>query len=135
MSKIEWTKKTLNPVKVYEGNRFPRLGASRVTVDGQPLRHVCRHSPDGFEWGYGGSGPADLALSILADCLGLERADRLYQDFKWAFVAKFQYEGWQITSDQIEAWAGEMEQTNGPVTCSEPDMALVTHLEGREGLE
>jgi hypothetical protein len=30
-----------------------------------PLRHICYHSPTGFEIGYGGSGPADLALSIL----------------------------------------------------------------------
>lgn len=34
-----------------------------------PLRHVMLHSPTGFEWGYGGSGPADLALSILCDVL------------------------------------------------------------------
>lgn len=27
--------------------------------------HTQHHSPDGFEIGYGGSGPADLALSIL----------------------------------------------------------------------
>ena len=26
---------------------------------------VIRHSPDGFNWGYNGSGPADLALNIL----------------------------------------------------------------------
>lgn len=92
-------------IRTYEGNRFPRQGQYRVTVNGAPLRHVCRHSPDGFEWGYGGSGPADLALSILTDCLGKDRADSLYQDFKFAFVARFQYEGWRITSDVIEAWA------------------------------
>src|SRR5262245_24208675 len=26
---------------------------------------VVQHSPGGFEWGYGGSGPSDLALNIL----------------------------------------------------------------------
>jgi hypothetical protein len=26
---------------------------------------IIYHSPCGFEWGYGGSGPADLALNIL----------------------------------------------------------------------
>ena len=35
-----------------------------------PLHHVIYHSPTGFAWGYGGSGPADLAMSILADHLG-----------------------------------------------------------------
>jgi hypothetical protein len=34
------------------------------------LRHVCIHSPDGFEVGHGGSGPSDLALSILAHHFG-----------------------------------------------------------------
>ena len=31
------------------------------------LPHVVLHSPTGFGWGYGGSGPGDAALSILAD--------------------------------------------------------------------
>jgi hypothetical protein len=35
-----------------------------------PLPHIIHHSPTGFECGYPGSGPADLALSILADLLG-----------------------------------------------------------------
>ena len=35
-----------------------------------PLRHVPKHSPAGFNWGYGGSGPADLARSLLIDALG-----------------------------------------------------------------
>jgi Family of unknown function (DUF6166) len=33
---------------------------------------IANHSPDGFEWGYGGSGPAQLALAILADHIGPE---------------------------------------------------------------
>lgn len=44
-----------------------------VREDGQPtrlLRHVVRHSPTGFAWGYAGSGPADLARSLLVDALG-----------------------------------------------------------------
>src|SRR5204863_5783137 len=41
-----------------------------VTMDGALLRpgrsqRVINHSPDGFAWGYGGSGPAQLALAIL----------------------------------------------------------------------
>ncbi len=35
--------------------------------DDYPLRHVGTASPTGFEYGYGGSGPADLAMSVLAD--------------------------------------------------------------------
>lgn len=34
--------------------------------------HVVWHSPTGLEYGYGGSGPADTALSILADWFEIE---------------------------------------------------------------
>lgn len=61
----------------YRGHGSAKLGsgARLVTVeqDGQVLgllRHVVRHSPTGMTWGYGGSGPADLARSLLIDALG-----------------------------------------------------------------
>jgi hypothetical protein len=41
----------------------------------RPLPHLVRHSPAGFNWGYNGNGPRDLALSLLADALD-ERAHR-----------------------------------------------------------
>ena len=56
--------------KVYMGIRSGRYGCEVFVSDGvtkQPLKHVMFHSPEGFSWGYHGSGPADLALSILAD--------------------------------------------------------------------
>jgi hypothetical protein len=34
-----------------------------------PLPHVLRHSPAGFNYGYNGNGPRDLALSILTDAM------------------------------------------------------------------
>lgn len=34
-----------------------------------PLESVGRHSPDGFSWGYEGSGPAELALAIITDVI------------------------------------------------------------------
>lgn len=68
------------------------------------LEHRLRHSPDGFEWGYHGSGPADLAFSILWDCLDQELADLWYMDFKWDVVSKFDQAEWSITSQQIEEW-------------------------------
>lgn len=49
-------------------------------------RSVYRHSPTGFNYGYGGSGPADLALNILRMFTTPEKADRMYQDFKWKFI-------------------------------------------------
>jgi len=34
------------------------------------LQHLVRHSPDGFSWGYHGSGPAELARCLLIAALG-----------------------------------------------------------------
>jgi len=36
-------------------------------VNERLLEQPIYHSPDGFEWGYGGSGPSDAALAILLD--------------------------------------------------------------------
>ena len=71
------------------------------------LVHVVRHSPDGFSWGFGGSGPADLALSILTHAVGKIVAETfgLYQDFKWEHVASWPQEGWwQVSQVEVLAW-------------------------------
>ena len=58
-----------------------------------------RHSPNGFEWGYGGSGPAELARYLaygVARHLNWpkESWDNLdYQDLKWKVVAKIPHGG------------------------------------------
>lgn len=70
----------------------------------EPLQHLVYHSPDGFEWGYGGSGPADLARSILADAVGEENAIApLYQAFKWEYVAGWGRR-WEISLNEIKDW-------------------------------
>lgn len=86
-------------------------GRARVTRNGLPLdpgpsQKIRNHSPDGFSWGYGGSGPAQLALALLLDVTGnRELAESLYQDFKWEVVAMWdQKDGWTITSAQIHDW-------------------------------
>ncbi|MEO8853616.1 MAG: DUF6166 domain-containing protein [Ginsengibacter sp.] len=48
---------------------------------------VRNHSPDGFSWGYGGSGPAQLALAILLEYMSVEDAGKYYQEFKRTFVS------------------------------------------------
>src|SRR5690606_35743395 len=75
-----------------------------VLVNGAPLRHIVRHSPTGMEWGYGGSGPSDLARSILADFAGIKVADMFYQEFKWDFIAKQPEKGFQISGQEILDW-------------------------------
>ena len=68
-------------------------GQLRVWVNGRALsparsQRVWNHSPTGFEVGYGGSGPAQLALALLLEAgLSDERAVHLHQRFKWDFLA------------------------------------------------
>ena len=45
---------------------------------------VNNHSPDGFNWGYNGSGPAQLALAIM---LEIYQQPMRYQDFKSKHIA------------------------------------------------
>lgn len=59
---------------------------------------VIYHSPDGFEWGYGGSGPADLALNIVEHYLNLTdwngqrvKASKGTQGFNMSFLLHQQF--------------------------------------------
>lgn len=74
---------------------------------------VRNHSPDGFEFGYGGSGPAQLALAILLDFTdSVPRALAHYQDFKFAFIAKLQHPGGEITAAAINDWLAKKERAS-----------------------
>lgn len=95
------------------------------------LKHCNLHSPDGFETGYGGSGPSDLAASILADHFSVDpklvegtyrsslsqprqigktiamKVITLHQPFKWAFIAGQKLvpgQSYNITTEQINRW-------------------------------
>ena len=92
-------------MKHYSGRREGY--AVIVTVDGRrlnPRLDLWNHSPTGFEWGYAGSGPAQLALAILADHFSDdEKALNFYQRFKWAVVAELPGREWILTSEDIDA--------------------------------
>ncbi|MCL8208643.1 MAG: hypothetical protein K6V97_11310 [Actinomycetia bacterium] len=100
----------------------------------RPLVHHVLHSPTGFAWGYVGSGPADLALSMLADALAIpalpadffQRATvaelaaapraalawHLHQDFMREVVATLPRGEWMLTHDAVRRWIA---RTVGPV--------------------
>ena len=91
------------------------------------LPHVVIHNSPGFETGYAGEGPADLALSILShhfhetpeeirnewfhyrfsDDRPHSKALALHQDFKLAFICTRPLERgghYDITSEEIDLW-------------------------------
>ena len=48
---------------------------------------VVNHSPDGFNWGYGGSGPSQLALAIMLELVPRQVAYQNYMRLKWEVIA------------------------------------------------
>ena len=93
--------------------------------DGQLATNVRQvfkwHSPTGFECGYAGSGPADLALNVLAALVAVgsdgaegwkiwdgqkvsATAGLLHQDFKERFIATMPRTGGMIPIEEINTW-------------------------------
>lgn len=115
-------------MSMYTGRRVFANGARQflrelpsaivVQYDGQPLgpeasQVLMNHSPDGFEWGYCGSGSAQLALALalhhfkevkrmpvpLAESLALA----FYQDLKERTTVIWDEDAWFLESRELEA--------------------------------
>lgn len=93
-----------HPARLYQGLRT--ADGAQVTVNGRaldPATHMVNHSPTGLEWGYAGSGPAQLALALLVDHLGDPEAARSqHQLFKFHIVQHLPYDRWELTSAEID---------------------------------
>ena len=68
------------------------ISTRRIRIDNELLtpahsRRIYNHSPDGFNWGHSGSGPAQLALALLLKYLPIDDAVQYYQAFKQTTVA------------------------------------------------
>ena len=84
-------------MKIFRGKKKEVGGcAVQVENDGYTTElsleksfEVVQHSPTGFQWDYGGYGPAQLAAAILYEVTGNPNLTlKYYQDFKFAHVAK-----------------------------------------------
>lgn len=96
-------------VRVYTGTSN-KIESERI-LQLAPSLKLVNHSPDGFNWGYSGSGPAQLALALLLDVLeDGDKAVRLHQLFKERVVANWcQLEDWVITENEIRRIIEELE--------------------------
>ena len=103
----------------YRGHRGPTVGDPCdwiVEKDGQPFdsimsQCVLNHSPDGFSWGYYGSGPAQLALALLLDVSDRGMATQHHHDFMYEVVGGFPQEhSWVLTGEFIRDWVAEKER-------------------------
>lgn len=79
-------------------------GDFRVPLD--PRYDLRNHSPNGFNWGYGGSGPAQLALALAVELLGDRAGQEVYQDFKESYIAKLTADRWTVSYYRLReiAW-------------------------------
>ena len=81
-----------------------------VFIDGAVLepdasQRIVNHSPDGFAWGYCGSGPAQLALAILLHLKGEDYATEHYQAFKREVISTFpMHEDFTLQHAEIDKW-------------------------------
>lgn len=107
-------------MKRYVGSRLDTgcvvsvIGVNGLARDLNPQLNVRNHSPTGFEWGYGGSGPAQLALALCVDALDgdVDRAQHVYQGFKWLVIGKLAGDRWSLTQDEVLASIRAVEQVN-----------------------
>jgi len=93
----------MNKIEIKNGHELYIDGKKISPVKSQA---VYNHSPDGFSFGYGGSGPAQAALAILMEFTKTNIAQSLYQYFKWDHVAKWKKPDMEIEID-IPAWIRE----------------------------
>lgn len=94
---------TAGGFKVYVGHEL---------LNPKPSQQLINHSPDGFAWGYGGSGPAQLALALLLWFADRDFALANYQKFKWDVVAKLPVPEFELSERVVKDWIKEV-RNNG----------------------
>lgn len=96
-------------MNIYEG-KFSQAQWYQVEMNARPFDYkkslkVRNHSPDGFAWGYNGSGPAQLALAILLEETSRGEAESFYQYFKQSVIAGLDKDSaWRLTSEDVRKW-------------------------------
>ena len=94
-----------------------RLADGRAAVN---VPHIVKHhSHSGFEWGFPGSGPAELALNVMHIILKPRGHDdgtviggvlvsrdawRLHQEAKFEFLVKMPTDGGMVPIELIQQW-------------------------------
>lgn len=118
-----WIRQDKAPLKPWPAPPPPSLGRAAGAYHGlqgdhssnvqvvdaagaRPLYHYVDVSPTGFAWGYGGSGPTDLARSLLADRLGYVPQTPVYVAFRDDVVAHLE-PSFVLTFKNVDRWIDE----------------------------
>lgn len=94
-----------------------RVQSREVSINGLVLDKadslaIFNHSPDGFAWGYAGSGPSQLALAmLLAVGVRPKLAVQLHQRFKMDVLTKIPMEDdFRMTVKSVRNWCNAYEK-------------------------
>lgn len=115
-------------------------GTARVYIDdellapGSALWHtsLClrNHSPTGPNWGYHGSGPAQLAIVILLVVTDTEEAQRFYPLFRSGVLARLRADRWTLRVELVRRWLDQIRDQDHQAfaVSAEPDEAGVVDV-------
>ena len=127
--------------RVFRGER-DQDGCGRVHLDGELLApesplwetSLClrNHSPSGPEWGYHGSGPAQLAITMLMAVTDTDEAERYYPLFRSGVLALIRGDRWTLPVHQVETWLAGVRNHDHQVFSvsaeADRDGALLVHI-------
>lgn len=95
-------------VEVIQGERV-------VLLPLKPSLQIADRSPEGFNWGYEGSCPAQLALGILYEVTGNVALSReYYQLFKIDHVSQWS-EHWEMRESEVFQWLRDVGAVGTPM--------------------
>lgn len=114
-----------DPRKYFQGT--PEMGDKdnagdvHIVIDGDeralsPRLDLVNHSPTGFAWNYHGSGPAQLALAMLAYTGSDEWALDHYMEFKREVIALLKPGRWMLGFDFVRGWIRGVQDREGQLT-------------------
>lgn len=88
-------------------------GGDEAVLPLAPLdqRREVRHSPSGFQWGYSGSGPTELARAILVHFYPKDdrvRHPRCYRSFRDTFLSGIKADCFTLEEGVVRGWYEEV---------------------------
>ena len=105
-------KEVIFEMKTYQGQRLEYSAVVEVissdgsvkNLDPERSQAIKNLDPDGFDWGYDGGKPAQLALAILLDVTNDAKiALKHYKAFKDATVRHLS-KTWELSEDAVRTW-------------------------------
>ncbi len=112
--------RALAKLEIATGSRSAGVVAEPRTIylwrDAEGTPHTSltsRHSDPiaPHDWGYGGSGPAQLALTILEHFLSEEEAWALHGAFKDQVLDPMPWEGGELSADRVKRWIKQEQES------------------------